>query len=83
MKESPAKKRKLNSRIKDAKEDNHKIIQEEKKKKTKKETEKNDKKIGKKKRETRNSKKNSNKKHQLRSGNLKFIFLLRDPYLLF
>ena len=40
MKESPAKKRKLNSRIKDAKEDNHKIIQEEKKKKTKKETEK-------------------------------------------
>ena len=44
MKNSPAKKRKLNSRIKDAKDDNHKIIQDEKKKKTKKETEKNDKK---------------------------------------
>ena len=69
MKESPAKKRKLNSRIKDAKEDNHKIIQEEKKKKTKKETEKNDKKTDKKKRESRNSKKNSNKKHKLKSGN--------------
>ena len=68
MKESPAKKRKLNSRIKDAKEDNHKIIQEEKKKKTKKETEKNDKKIDKKKRKTRNSKKNSNKKHKLKSA---------------
>ena len=69
MKESPVKNRKLNSRIKDAKEVNHKIIQEEKKKKTKKETEKNDKKISRKKRETRNSKKNSNKKHQLKSGN--------------
>ena len=34
MKESPTKKRKLNSRIKDAKEDNHKIIQEERKKET-------------------------------------------------
>ena len=35
MKNSPAKKRKLNSCIKDAKEDNHKIIQDEKKKRPK------------------------------------------------
>ena len=44
MKKLPAKRRKLNSRIKDAEEDNHKNFQNEKKKKTKKETEKNDKK---------------------------------------
>ena len=81
MKKSLAKKRKLNFRIKDAEEDNHKIFQKEKKKKTKKETEKNDKKTDKKKHENRNSKKNSNKKHKLKSGNLKFInFYTRDPY---
>ncbi len=81
MKKSPAKKRKLNFRIKDAEEDNHKIFQDEKKKKTKKETEKNDKKTDKKKHESGNSKKNSNKKHKLKSGNFKFInFYTRDPY---
>ena len=56
MKKSPAKRRKLNSRIKDAEEDNHKIFQDEKKKKIKKETEKNDKKADKKKHESGNSK---------------------------
>ena len=35
MKKSPAKKRKLNSRIKDAEEDNHKTFQDEKKKRPK------------------------------------------------
>ena len=80
MKKSPAKKRKLNSRIKDAEEDNHKTFQDEKKKKTEKETEKNDKKADKKKHARGNSKKNSNKKHKLKSGNFKFIFYTRDPY---
>ena len=81
MKKSPAKRRKLNSRIKDAEEDNHKNFQNEKKKKTKKETEKNDKKADKKKQEIGNSKKNSNKKHKLKSGNFKFTnFYARDPY---
>ena len=73
MKKSPAKRRKLNSRIKDAKEDNHEIFRNEKKKKTKEETEKNDKKADKKKHEIGNSKKNSNKKHKLKSGNFKFL----------
>ena len=36
MKKSPTKKRKLNSRIKDAEEDNHKIFHNEKKKKDQK-----------------------------------------------
>ena len=36
MKKSPAKRRKLNSRIKNAEEDNHKAIQDEKKKKDQK-----------------------------------------------
>ena len=81
MKKLPAKRRKLNSRIKDAEEDNHKNFQNEKKKKTKKETEKNDKKADKKKHEIGNSKKNSNKKHKLKSGNFKFTnFYARDPY---
>ena len=35
MKKLPAKRRKLNSRIKDAEEDNHKIFQNEKKKRPK------------------------------------------------
>ena len=35
MKKLPAKRRKLNSRIKDAEEDNHKTIQDEKKKRPK------------------------------------------------
>ena len=76
-----AKRRKLNSPIKDAEEDSHKIFQDEKKKKTKKETEKNDKTADKKKHESGNCKKNSNKKHKLKSGNFKFInFYTRDPY---
>ena len=69
MKKSPAKKRKLSSRIGDAEEDNHKTFQDEMKKKTEKETEKNDKKADKKKYACGNSKKNSNKKHKLKSGN--------------
>ena len=82
MKKLPAKRRKLNSRIKNAEEDNHKTIQDEKKKKTKKETEKNDKKADKKKHGSeKKSKKNSNKKHKLKTGNFKFInFYIRGPY---
>ena len=69
MKKSPVKKRKLDTCIKDAEEDNHKIFQDEKKKKTKKKTEKNNKKTNKKKHENGNSKKNSNKEHKLKLGN--------------
>ena len=70
MKKSPAKRRKLNSRIKDSEEDNHKTFQiEKKKKKTEKETKKNDKKADEKKHVCGNSKKNSNKKHKLKLGN--------------
>ena len=84
MKKSPAKKRKLSSRIRDAEEDNHKTFQDKKKKKTKKETEKNDEKADKKKHAGGNSKKNSNKKHKLRSGNFYFInFNTRDTYYLY
>ena len=81
MKKSLTKKRKLNSCIKDAEEDNHKIFQKEKKKRPKRRQKRMIKRLIKKKHESENSKNNSNKKHKLKSGHFKFInCYVHDPY---
>ena len=81
MKKSLAKRRKLNSCIKDAKEDTHKNFQNEKKKRPKRRQKRMIKRPIRRNMRLGTPKKNSNKKHKLKSGNFKFTnFYAHDPY---